>query len=339
MRQKGKGIWGRLTRLPENGVLGGVLLVVLGWMWLLNPDQFLSRSNLETMAFQLPELGLLAFAMMITLVSGGINLAIVAISNLAGIAAALALLAWVPEPDKGWLAVAGTAAAVGVGLGVAWGAGVMTGWLVARARVTPILATLGMMLFLEGLNLVLTQGRAISGLPATIGFLGNGTVVGVPVPLWVFGFVALGLSLGMNRTPLGREIYMMGANPVATWFSGVDNRRVLRWTYVGSALLAGMAGLIMISRFNSAKAGYGQSYLLITLLAAVLGGTRATGGFGRVSGLVLALVILQTVSNGLSLLRVNAYYANALWGGILLLAMLLNRWRELAAARYEPKRD
>jgi simple sugar transport system permease protein len=335
MSGKGRGMRERLMRLPENAVLGGVLLLVLGWMWLLNPDRFLSRSNLETMAFQLPELGLLAFAMMITLVSGGINLAIVAISNLAGIATALALLAWVPETGNGWMAVAGTVGALGVGLGVAWGAGVMTGWLVARARVTPILATLGMMLFLEGLNLVLTQGRAISGLPATIGFLGNGIVAGVPVPLWIFGLVGLGLSLVMNRTPLGREVYMMGANPVATWFSGVNNLRVVGWTYVGSALLAGMAGLIMISRFNSAKAGYGQSYLLITLLAAVLGGTRATGGFGRVSGLVLALLILQTVSSGLNLLRVNAYYANALWGGILLLAMFLNRWRESAAARRE----
>jgi simple sugar transport system permease protein len=99
----------------------------------------------------------------------------------------------------------------------------MTGWLVARARVTPILATLGMMLFLEGLNLVLTQGRAISGLPTTIGFVGNGTVAGVPVPLWIFGLVTLALSFVMNRTPLGREVYMMGANPVATWFSGVNN--------------------------------------------------------------------------------------------------------------------
>jgi simple sugar transport system permease protein len=322
-----------LLRVPENGVLGGVLLLVVGWMWVLSPDRFLSGANLQTMAFQLPELGLLALAMMITLLSGGINLAIVAISNLAGIVTAMALLSWVPEMGGGWSAALGTIGALAAGLWVAWGAGWMTGWLVARAQVTPILATLGMMLFLEGVNLVLTQGRAISGLPASIGFLGNGTVAGVPVPLWIFVVAAMGMSLLLNRTPLGREVYLMGANPVATWFGGVNNRRVLFWTYIGSALLAGVAGLIMISRFNSAKAGYGQSYLLITLLAAVLGGTRATGGFGRVSGLILALLILQAVSSGLNLLRVNAYYANALWGGILLLAVWLNRWRDLAAAR------
>jgi simple sugar transport system permease protein len=317
----------RLGRVSENGVLGGVLLLVVGWMWAMNPDRFLSGSNLQTMAFQLPELGLLALAMMITLLSGGINLAVVAMSNLAGIVTALALLAWVPEDGMGTMAGLGVMAALSAGLVVALLTGMASGWLVAHAQVTPILATLGMMLFLEGLNLVLTEGRAISGLPTMIHGVGNGTVVGVPVPLLIFGMAALALSIGLNRTAWGRGVQMLGANPVATWFSGVNNRRVLMWTYLVSAGLAGVSGLIMISRFNSAKAGYGQSYLLITLLAAVLGGTRATGGFGRVSGLILALLILQVVASGLNLLRVNAYYANALWGAILLLAMLLNRWR------------
>jgi simple sugar transport system permease protein len=314
-------------RVSENGVLGLVLLLVIGWMWGMNPERFLSGSNLQTMAFQLPELGLLALAMMITLLSGGINLAIVAISNLAGIVAALALLAWVPEHPTGVMSAWGVLAALSMGMVVALLAGVATGWLVAHAQVTPILATLGMMLFLEGLNLVLTEGRAISGLPATLHVIGNGTVLGVPVPLGIFAVASLALWIALNRTPWGRSVQMLGANPVATWFSGVNNRQVLMRTYVISSLLAGVAGLIMISRFNSAKAGYGQSYLLITLLAAVLGGTRATGGFGRVSGLILALLILQVVASGLNLLRVSAHYANALWGAILLLAMLLNRWR------------
>lgn len=312
--------------VPENGLLAAALLAVVGLMWALNPDQFLTGANLQTLAFQLPELGLLSLAMMIVLLSGGINLAIIAISNLAGIVTAWALLAWVPAAGPASIATLATAGALAIGVAAAWLAGAACGWLVAWLRVTPILATLGMMLFLEGFNLVLTQGRAISGLPITIRFLGNGTVAGVPVPLLVFGVAALAMSVILNRTPLGREVYLLGANPVATWFSGVDNRRVLLWTYIGSGLLAGLAGLIMISRFNSAKAGYGQSYLLITLLAAVLGGTRATGGFGRVSGLILALLILQTAASGLNLLRVNAYYTNALWGAILLLAMALNRW-------------
>jgi simple sugar transport system permease protein len=310
----------------ENGVLVGLFVVVFGVMWVLNPGRFVTGSNLQTMAFQFPELGLLALGMMVALVSGGINLAVVAMSNLAGIAAALVLVAWMPESSgghAGWLV---TVVALVAGLSAGLAAGTATGFLVGWLRVTPILATLGMMMMLEGLNLVLTRGRAISGLPETLRFLGNGTVWGIPVPLIVFGLSALALSVTLNRTVYGRGLYMMGANPVGARFSGVDNRRVLVSTYMWSGVLAGLAGLIMISRFNSAKAGYGQSYLLVTLLAAVLGGTRATGGFGRVSGLIFALLMLQTVASGLNLMRVNAYYTNALWGGLLLAAMFLKRW-------------
>ena len=82
--------------------------------------------------------------------------------------------------------------------------------------------------------------------------------------------------------------------------------------------------MVMISRFNSAKAGYGESYLLVTVLASVLGGTSASGGFGKVSGLIMALVILQIVSSGLNLLRVSAFLTIAIWGLIIILVMVVN---------------
>jgi simple sugar transport system permease protein len=104
----------------------------------------------------------------------------------------------------------------------------------------------------------------------------------------------------------------------------VNNRRVLLKTYLLSGIYAGIAAIIMMSRFNSAKADYGESYLLMTVLAAVLGGTSAAGGFGKVSGLVLALIILQVVSNGLNLMQVNNFLTIAIWGIILILVMVTN---------------
>jgi simple sugar transport system permease protein len=105
-------------------------------------------------------------------------------------------------------------------------------------------------------------------------------------------------------------------------------------TYLVSGIYSGIAALIMMSRFNSAKADYGESYLLMTVLAAVLGGTSAAGGFGTVSGLVIGLVILQIVSNGLNLLRVNNFLTIAIWGIILLLVMIANYYRN----QYQQKR-
>jgi simple sugar transport system permease protein len=179
------------------------------------------------------------------------------------------------------------------------------------------------MILLNGLTIVMTRGYVISGFPESIRFIGNGLVAGVPMPLIIFLVLAGLMALILNRTPLGTKIYLIGSNPVATFFSGVNNRRVLIRTYLISGLYAGMAGIIMISRFNSAKADYGKSYLLMTVLASVLGGVSAAGGFGKVSGLVFALVILQVVSSGFNLMGMNPFLTVALWGTILILVMVV----------------
>ncbi|MDY7030119.1 MAG: ABC transporter permease, partial [Spirochaetota bacterium] len=128
----------------------------------------------------------------------------------------------------------------------------------------------------------------------------------------------------LNRTPTGFNIYMYGSNETATKFSGGNNRRIIMRTYLISGFLSGCAALIMISRFNSAKAGYGASYLLVTILASVLGGVSSEGGFGRISGLILALVTLQIISSGLNLLRVSSFMTIALWGLTMIVVMVIN---------------
>ena len=302
-------------------------------MWVLNPRQFLTSGNLQSMAFQLPELGLLSMAMMVTMLTGGINLSIIATANMAGIVTAIilthpALSAAVAGAGAGIVALA-----IAAGLATAAVIGLINGVLIAALNVSPILATLGMMTLVDGLTIVVTKGYVISGLPNAVRFIGNGTLAGVPFATILFVLAALLLALVLNRTPLGFQIYMIGSNPTASYFSGVNNRTVLLRTYLISSLCAGVAALIMISRFNSAKAGYGSSYLLVTVLASVLGGVSAAGGFGRVSGLIIALIVLQIVSSGFNLLRVSAFLTIALWGCIIIVVMAANhlsvRLREL----------
>jgi simple sugar transport system permease protein len=187
---------------------------------------------------------------------------------------------------------------------------------------------------------VTTKGYVISGLPEAVRFIGNGTLAGVPFATVLFLLAAVLLGTLLNRTPLGFHIYMIGSNPTASYFSGVNNRAVLLRTYLISGLYAGLAALIMISRFNSAKSGYGASYLLVTVLASVLGGVSAAGGFGRVSGLIIALIVLQIVSSGFNLLRVSAFLTIAFWGLIIILVMATNclamRRRERRLMRHLP---
>ena len=300
------------------------ILVMAG----LNGAQFFKIQNIQSMAFQMPELGILSLAMMITMLTGGINLSIIASANLTSIIIALVLSRLLGSDMSTGGSVGSILFAIGAGLFVSALIGLLNGFLIAYIEVSPILATLGTMILVKGICIVLTKGYVISGFPPFIRFIGNEKFLGIPVPMIIFIICAALMALILTRTRLGICIHMLGSNATACHFSGVDNRKILMKTYLISGLYTGIAAIIMMSRFNSAKAGYGESYLLMTVLASVLGGTSAAGGFGKVSGLVIALVILQVVSNGLNLMRVNNFLTIAIWGGILVLVMVANYYFE-----------
>ncbi len=326
---------GLYARHSGGVVLSGIMVFVFILMCILSPDRFLRPGNLQSMAFQLPELGLLSLAMMVIMINGGINLSIVSTANLSGISAALIMTRLLPPDAAGAGTLPVIALAVAVALVVALIVGIGNGLLVAYLDMSPILSTLGTMTLLNGVSILLTKGYVISGFPDTYTYLGNGLFLGVPFPIILFALAAIGLALVLGRTAFGFELYMIGTNPVTSLFSGVNNRLILMRSYVLSGLLSGLAGIIMSSRFNSAKSDYGASYLLVTVLAAVLGGTSSTGGFGKVSGMVLALVILQFVSSGLNLIQANAFLTRALWGVILIVVMVAGHYSRKSSGRTE----
>jgi len=316
---------------PGSRYLVVLLAALIGFFSLILPGQFFRTANLQSIAFQVPELGLLSVAMMIPMLSGGINLAIIATANLTGILTAFILTRFIPAGAAGAVPILVIVTALAMGLALSFLIGLLNGWIIAYLGVSPILATLGTMTLIEGINMASTKGYVISGLPEPVLFIGNGVVAGIPMPILVFALSAFLVALVLRRTPLGVSIYMMGSNEKATLFSGIDIRRVILKIYSLSGLLCGVAAIIMISRFNSAKAGYASSYLLVTILAAVLGGVDPFGGFGKMLGLILALLILQVISSGLNLLGMSAHLAIALWGGILIFVLFVNLLRERLA--------
>lgn len=306
--------------------LTGVLFAVFLVMWALNPERFVTVNNLRSMAFQLPEIGILTLGMMVAMLHGGINLSIVGLANLTGITVALVLHTMVPHGtagDAGWLL---GVVAVGAGFLASLLVGLLQGVLIGYAGVSAILATLGTMTLVNGGCVLITHGSTLTEFPNSILVLGNGSMGPIPVPLVLFLICALLLSVLLRRTTFGFSVYMLGTNQEATKFAGIDNRRILLKVYLLSSLLASIAGLVMMGRFNSVKADYGASYLLITVLAAVLGGTSASGGFGKVLGVVLAVIMLQIIASGLNLLGVDPFFAIATWGAILLVVMTLNHF-------------
>ncbi len=300
-----------------NGSLAALLVALLVVFTLIIGEQFLAPTTLQSMAFQLPELGILSLAMMITLLKGGLNLSIIATANLCALTMAWCLTTLVPGTE-GVVSYGMMGISLAAGFVVAAIIGLINGYVIAYLGVSPILATLGTMTMVKGLSIGLTRGNVISGFPDPIVFIGNGTVFGVPFGIVVFLLCAIPVSIWLARTPTGNAIYMIGSNEKATRYSGVDTRRVMLKVYVASSLLAAVAAVVMMARFNSANATYGESYLLVTILAAVLGGVDPFGGAGKVTGLILALVILQVISSAFNLLGLSQFLTLSIWGAILI---------------------
>ena len=323
-------------RLPVDGQtlrLLAIAILLFAAFSVLLPGEFPTLRNMQSMAVQFPEFGILAFAILITMLTGGIDLSIVGTANLSAIAAATLLTRLGASGDAtiplALLIPLAILAAVLVGSLC----GLFNGLLVSRIGITPILATLATGSLYTGLSLVITGGPAIT--TTQLAFIGNGTILGLPIPVIVFIVLAVVYSIVLNRSAFGFNVYMLGTNPTAALFSGISSRRVLMRTYWLAGLSAGIAGVIFLTRTNSAKPDYGASFILLTVLIAILGGVRYTGGFGTVSGLVLAVLCIQILSTGLNMLMLDWFPSSAAiffrqfaWGGLLLLVMVLNYYAD-----------
>ena len=307
---------------------------------LLLPGKFFTVRNLQSMAVQLPEFGILAFAILITMLTGGIDLSIVGTANLSAIVAALILTGLAGEEGGApgvYLALVMPLSMLGALL-VGSICGLFNGFLVSRIGITPILATLGTGAIYTGLGFVITGGPAIT--TTQLAFIGNSSILGLPIPIIVFIVVVIAFVIILNRTVFGFNVYMLGTNPTAALFSGINSDSVLVRTYWLAGLISGIGGIIFLARTNSAKPDFGASFILLTVLIAILGGVSYTGGFGTVSGLVLAILSIQFLSTGLNMLMLEWFPSSAAiffrqfaWGGLLLAVMVLNYYTEKRRGR------
>ena len=177
-----------------------------------------------------------------------------------------------------------------------------------------------------GLAVGITKGSSIKELPEILNLAVNYRIFGIlPVPTLLFAICAGGVAFILNKTAFGFKIYMIGSNRDASKYSGVGNKKVLTMTYIISGMLASVSGILMCGHFNSARSDFGKSYLTPSILICVLAGVNPNGGKGKVSGMVLAVIILQMLSSGFALFQnISDYYKNLIWGAVLILVMIIN---------------
>jgi simple sugar transport system permease protein len=299
-------------------------LVLVAAVAIAGPS-FVNLYNLQSMAVQIPELGLLAIGVALTMISGngGIDLSGIAVANLSGIVAAL-LVALVISPDDFPLTYVFVFAAVCLAVGLV--CGVVNGLLVSRAGLTPIIATLGPSLAFTGVSVVLTNGSGVRlGYIEPLDNFGHMPVLGVPICFAVFIAIAVAIGAALRFTPFGMRLYMLGSNARAARFAGFNQKRLLMVAYTLSSILASVAGFIIAARISSVKWDYGTSYVLIAILIVVMAGVRPSGGYGKMTCVVLSAAALQMLSSMFNFLDISNFFRDFAWGLLLLIFLAVSR--------------
>lgn len=308
-----------------------LILMMVVWavfMAITRFDKFYTLINFQTMASQFPEFGLMSLGIMVCMITGGIDLSTVGVANLVSICTATLMKAMATEENEIAVYVIPLCFVIAILMGAA--AGAFNGFLVSRVRIPPILATLGTSELFTGIGIVITDGKAVSKLPRMYSSAINSKIFGlIPTQLVFFAVMALVIWFLLMRTTYGTKIYMIGTSSKAAVFSGIRTNLLLVKTYMISGICAALGGMVMLANYNSARADYGTVYTLQCVLIVVLGGVNPNGGSGKVSGVVLAICLLQMLQTGINRFpQISSYYISLIWGGVLILVMVLNYFTE-----------
>jgi simple sugar transport system permease protein len=305
------------------------LFFVIVFFSIFKFDMFVSTGNFSSICAAFPEYGLMALGIMLAMISGGIDLSTVGIANFTSI---LAVKIMKTTMDGAFLKSNSTLIIIGamaVSILIGTLIGYLNGNLISRIGIPPILATLGSFQLLTGLSIAITGGKTLSGLPEVYSEIGNNLILGIiPLPLIIFVICVIFTWYILNKTKYGLSLYFVGSNNVAAKFSGLNVTKIINKTYLYSGFLSAIAGLIMISNYNSAKADFGSVYSLQCVLIAILGGVNPNGGEGKIGNVILSIIILKLLSSGLNMFpNFNSFFSQFVWGTMLILLMVLNSLR------------
>lgn len=304
-----------------------ILIAVTLLFTVLKGHLFMSAANFQSMGKQFPEFGLLSIAMALALFTGGIDLSIVYIATLSAVLVAKLLPILVTEGMSDSQANGMVIVCFLIAIVVGAVCGAINGLLISGIGIPAILATLGTQALFQGIAVVLTGGSTLSGFTSHMSDMINANVAGIPVTVLIFLVFAILIGFILSKTTLGYKLRMLGTNAKATSFCGMNNIALYTLSYTLGGVLASVAGIIMIGRFNSAKADYGASYTMQSILIAVLGGVDPKGGKGNIQGVCIAIIIIQMVSGWLNMYEnISNFYRQIIFGVLLILVLIMNHY-------------
>ena len=300
-----------------------IILVFMLGMPLATP-YFMQMKNMMNILQNISLQGITAIGMTMVIITGGIDISVGGV---------MAFSVWVSaslmKSGLNW------GLACLVALGIAGICGAINAFSVGVMRIPPMIASLAMMNMTRGLQTVISRGTTLTGLPDGFLVIGQGMLFeSIPLPAVFIVLLYILAALFMSKTIMGRNIYAVGGNPEAARVAGIKNTRILFFAYIACSVFATIAGLIFISRTNSAPSTVGTNLEMKAIMAAVIGGTSVTfGGKGKIMGTFLGVIIVGLITNALDLVGVSAYYQQFIQGVLVLLVVFLEAVRSNRAAR------
>lgn len=303
-----------------------IALLVMCVALSLLTDRFLSPENAWNVMRQISVNMIISVGMTLVILTGGIDLSVGSILALAG--AVTAFLLKTGAELSGWNLFIGFTLLGAILGGILTGTflGWFNGLAITRFKVPPFVATLAMLTIARGFTMLLTGGFPITGFSSQMAFIGTGWFLGIPMPVWITAIIVLAAIILTNKTRLGRYIYAIGGNETAARLSGIKIAKVKTIVYAIAGACAAIGGIIVTSRLDSAQPNAGISFELDSIAAVVIGGTSLSGGKGTIMGTVQGALIIGILNNGLVLLNVSPFWQQVIKGGVILLAVVIEKF-------------
>ncbi|MEA4897450.1 ABC transporter permease [Bacillota bacterium Meth-B3] len=294
-----------------------IFVIMCAFMAAVSPA-FIKITNVLSTARSFSAIAIAGVGVSMIIITGGIDLSLGSVYGLAGVVSALAITSWgVPLIP---------ALALGIAVGCVVGA--LNGLMVVYLKLPPFIATLGTMQIARGVCYIATKGYPISGLPESFNYLGQGYLLGIPVPIWCMVFIAVVFAVFLNKTTTGRRIFALGGNEEATRISGINTKKLKVLVYTLSSALAALAGMITASKLGVGQPTAGNGFEMDAIAAVVIGGASLSGGEGTVTGTVIGAAIIGVLRNALVLLQVDSYWQTLIIGCVIIAAVSVDQLRK-----------
>lgn len=305
----------------------GAVLVIMILIASVTSPYFLDIYNLQSLIRDLAFIGMIGTAQSLLLLIGELDLSVGKIASLCGILSGMMMVNWGWNP---WLSLL-----LALICGLIFGA--INGVIVSKLRLNSMVATIGMQGVYGGVNLVLTKGKAITGIPENIYFLGKGSIGPIPMP-FIFCLIVLVIVLFIvKKTKTGRYIYAIGNSKEAARILGinVDKIRILIYSIVG--FISALAGILYVARLGSSQSAIGENWPMNSIASSVIGGVALTGGIGNPAGALIGAAIISIIQNMIVLYGVNVYWQSAVSGFVVVIAISFSSISEILRERKQKR--